>query len=849
MKKKLFFASVMTLLSIGLLMAAPSVNLPVSSGQTVELSRQDWIIQSTGFSAASRGINYVHAVDENIVWAAAYDGSGAGQTIQEFTKTVNGGDVWTPGVINNASGLGIAMIFALDEDTAWAPMYSPTGTHAHQGIYKTTDGGANWSKQESATFDPSAGGFPNVVHFWDENIGFCQGDATDGYFELYTTDDGGENWDRVPEANIPPHLTGEWGVVGYYSVVGDNLWFGTNKGRVYKSTDRGHNWTVSETPMANTYTDVWFKDEMNGLVQDKNENSPGTIYKTEDGGDTWDLVEHFGPIFTNDMAYVPGTASTWISTGAATGNMGVSYSFNDGSSWTLFDGTDQDQFLATDWIDNQTGWIGAFNESATVGGMYKFNGTLEPPTPGYIEGTVTLVGGAGDVTEVTVTAGGITTNPDPDGEFSFEIDPGTYSVSAQLEGYYPDTVPGVVVEGGEVTSGVDLVLEVIPDFDPPTNLAIDWMTGLFTWDPPEGPELHQLSYHNNVPENAYFQQYDYGYGVVYDVSGYSDVTVEYTDYRHSSWGIFGEWDYKIHVVNWDTYELMHTTDVLQTEVNDGWELDIELGSLPASGLVGIFLEPMDNAPDDAYPCMDADAEATDSSYFGPLPNYSGMNLNSADVGNFLMDLWIMGTSSRDGERVITKAPMKNVTSTIEHQIRKNIAVNSATMPSNQHSITRYRTDPDGYNVYLNGNLEGFTEESSWQYEELINGETYIAGVSAVYGTNESEIVELEFTYEGTSADDNTVVQKPLLMKNYPNPFNPETTIRFAISQADRVQIEIFNIKGEKVRTLVDNEFSAGEHAITWDGTNDNQQSVASGIYLYRMKTANHHDTRKMILMK
>jgi len=181
-------------------------------------------------------------------------------------------------------------------------------------------------------------------------------------------------------------------------------------------------------------------------------------------------------------------------------------------------------------------------------------------------------------------------------------------------------------------------------------------------------ELYEIKYHNGVPADAYYQQFNYGYGVVFNVAAYSNVTVEKLDYRHSPWGINGTWNYKIHVVDWNTYTLLYTTPVLQSTVNNGWELDIPLNSIPQSGLVGIFLEPMGNVANDAYPCLDGDAVATSSSLFGPLPNWSGMS-NSGPVGNFLMDLWIMADPMDGGERQLVKAPVLENTLTIEAENR------------------------------------------------------------------------------------------------------------------------------------------------------------------------------------
>ncbi len=81
----------------------------------------------------------MHCVDANIVWAVAYDGTDVPAPCQDFTKTIDGGN-WTPGFINGADGLRSAMIFALDANKAWVPMYAAAG--GVQGIYYTSDGGS-----------------------------------------------------------------------------------------------------------------------------------------------------------------------------------------------------------------------------------------------------------------------------------------------------------------------------------------------------------------------------------------------------------------------------------------------------------------------------------------------------------------------------------------------------------------------------------------------------------------------------------------------------------------------------------------------------------------------------------
>ncbi len=88
-----------------------------------------------------------------------------------------------------------------------------------------------------------------------------------------------------------------------------------------------------------------------------------------------------------------------------------------------------------------------------------------------------------------------------------------------------------------------------------------------------------------------------------------------------------------------------------------------------------------------------------------------------------------------------------------------------------------------------------------------------------------------------------------LTQNYPNPFNPETTFGFSIPVRANVLVEIFNIAGQKVRTLLDKTVSAGQHQISWNGENSSGKKVTSGVYLYRLSSGELTDSRKMILIK
>jgi hypothetical protein len=88
-----------------------------------------------------------------------------------------------------------------------------------------------------------------------------------------------------------------------------------------------------------------------------------------------------------------------------------------------------------------------------------------------------------------------------------------------------------------------------------------------------------------------------------------------------------------------------------------------------------------------------------------------------------------------------------------------------------------------------------------------------------------------------------------LHQNHPNPFNPITEIRFELDRQVLVTLSVYNILGQEVIRLTDSEYPAGSHAVIWDGTDDNGQQVASGIYLYQIKAGDFSAGRKMVLLK
>ena len=88
-----------------------------------------------------------------------------------------------------------------------------------------------------------------------------------------------------------------------------------------------------------------------------------------------------------------------------------------------------------------------------------------------------------------------------------------------------------------------------------------------------------------------------------------------------------------------------------------------------------------------------------------------------------------------------------------------------------------------------------------------------------------------------------------LHDNYPNPFNPETRIRFELQRSSQVRIDVLNNRGQIVRTLVAQDKAAGSHSVVWDGLNNAGKKMASGLYIYRLQVAGFSQSKKMLLLK
>ena len=183
----------------------------------------------------------------------------------------------------------------------------------------------------------------------------------------------------------------------------------------------------------------------------------------------------------------------------------------------------------------------------------------------------------------------------------------------------------------------------------------------------------------------------------------------------------------------------------------------------------------------------------------------------------------------------------------EDGVSKNTERNSSSRTSNRdsRSVTGFKIYRDEAEI---AELEG-TEITSYTDIELEEGE-YEYFVTAVYTAGESEPTEsVSIEVDANDSAGDLIPPFTALKGNFPNPFNPNTSIKFQLADAGDIELEIYNVKGQKVKTLFTGNMKAGYHIIDWNGKDNFGYSVSSGIYFYEMKTDNYSDIKKMIMLK
>nr|WP_321268662.1 T9SS type A sorting domain-containing protein [uncultured Sulfurimonas sp.] len=140
-------------------------------------------------------------------------------------------------------------------------------------------------------------------------------------------------------------------------------------------------------------------------------------------------------------------------------------------------------------------------------------------------------------------------------------------------------------------------------------------------------------------------------------------------------------------------------------------------------------------------------------------------------------------------------------------------------------------------------LSGFTLRMALDHDGYI----WICGLE---GTSTGGMVSFNKNAAMTAVDSEDKLPAAVnITGNYPNPFNPSTTINFSINEAGLTSVFIYNIMGQKVKTLVSEYMNPGVHNIVWDGRDESGNTVSSGVYICRLKMGEQAVTKQMMLLK
>jgi hypothetical protein len=499
----------------------------------------------------------------------------------------------------------------------------------------------------------------------------------------------------------------------------------------------------------------------------------------------------------------------------------------------------EEQSLDVEIIENETAELdfnlvplGVVSVSGTIAGS-------DFPTEGLQGAIVSLLGYA-DYQTLTNASGGFT--------FPNVYANNTYEISAMFEGYESYTEE-VIVEGVDVDLGTLLLTEIAAppnnvqatQNDAGTEVELLWYSpgsgfGEFRYDDGEYSDNIGLG---DTPENAIF-------GAVHT---HDAIINEVTWYLTSDNGVHNQ--VKIFVFGLNGIGAPDQTDILYssgyvTNTDDEWSSHVLPTPVetPNGFLVGISTPGeytsigYDDGVDEPWPFVDATqmliSDYTDAGEewidLGEYPFFEN-NLMIRALGVDLGEIDFRANSFNDAE---DSAPKNN---------RQFEAYNVYRFDEDDHY------NQDEWDIVATAVTDTFFTDTTWP--SLVEG-FYQFAITSVHTNDVESAPAFSAIVEKTTLADSPADLIPMvtaLNGNYPNPFNPVTTINYQLSSPSDTELIIYNLKGQKIRTLVDDYRDAGMKSAQWNGKDDSGRDVSSGVYFYRLSAGKYNKTMKMILMK
>lgn len=469
--------------------------------------------------------------------------------------------------------------------------------------------------------------------------------------------------------------------------------------------------------------------------------------------------------------------------------------------------------------------VGGAEDESGVGNI-----TITHRGIGTLQGNIVLANGTGSAEDALITAGNLSANPDQSGFYSINLYEGYYSVSAELTDYDSELEPEVLIQSADTTF-VDFIMDEFLDVHLPVR-DMDVTSGpgpddaILTW---VTPALLDESFEGTfLPEGWLKFNPDGG-------TGWESLEAETAPLP--GWEI-GEAEQCPGGENMQVYVSNITGGDTS---NEQWMISPQI-RVKNECEFKFWMKYYFDEFDDNIEIRISDTVQNDIAAFDII--MADFNLNTYYTTEWTGYSYNL-TNYVPGDSEVYIAFREYVADN-----QNNGSAVSVDRVLADFTDVRYPGELIEYEVYLDGTLHGITEEEDYFITNLIDGITYELGIVAVYNNGESDINTTLYTH--SEADDNVVPVISNLGNNFPNPFNPSTTISFSLNpeDAEDAEIIIYNLKGQKVKTFSNFQINQSPNPeVVWDGTDEKGKSVTSGIYLYKLKAGNFEKTKKMLLLK
>jgi photosystem II stability/assembly factor-like uncharacterized protein len=670
----------------------------------------------------------------------------------------------------------------------------------HGTVFKTTDGGLNWSNPMSTS---AVTGLEKLhyfnMNFFDQNTGLIIGDNSGGIAKLFKTSNAGATWSFVSQFA---------GLASAMHFINQNTgWIG-NGTQVLKTTNGGSSWQTASTTFPSGIISILFLNPFTGFATASNK-----VFKSTDGGINWLMVSTLAGGSLNDLFFL--NSQTGFTVGAGSNSI-VHKTTNAGASWEIkLSGNLTGTLSSVYFINALTGFAvgGGYGNPPAVIFKTTDEGETWNQIPIATTNHLTSIGFSGN-TAIAVGYGG-TVGRSTDQGLSWIVPSGFHQQGGRT------FQPLNFIDANTGWLSINGYTGTVPIYRS-TNGGLNWVSIYTT-----SPALDWIQFLNANTGyykrgNTLFKSTNSGYNWIQAAP--LNITVNSINFADANTGYACGYTTSplrprlIRTINggstWDSIHVppdySSVTSFNFINPNTGW-ISIAYALFPMGTYSKIFRTTNGGISWD-HLRTDSNVSHRKISFIDNLTGWAAANnlIKTTNGGNNWFTLPISGTMFQ--------------------------FINANTGWIQNNSASLYKTTNGGLNWYAQVDI-GLVGIENMQF---INSQTgWIVGAEGlvVKTTNGGELVGLNLI--------STEIPKEFsFSQNYPNPFNPVTNIKFQLPGSGFVKIIIYDLLGREITKLVNQQMQAGSYSADWDAA-----EYPSGVYFYKIEAGSFAETKKMILIK